>query len=202
MDTKSDSVTHLLGQLKAGQESSVQKLWERYFHQLVGLARARLPVHYRRAADEEDVALSAFASFCRGVEAGRFPRLEDRDNLWRVLLTLVVRKAAHLRRDANRQKRDVDRLLDEAGLKRSSDAELALDELVGEAPTPEFAAEVAEECERLLDLLEGDELRQVAVMKMEGFTNAEIADRLDCAPRTVGRRLELIRAVWEQDAAP
>jgi len=80
-------------------------LWERYFARLVGLARQKLRSTPRRAADEEDVALSAFDSFCRQAEAGRFPQLLDRDNLWRLLVTVTARKAFHLIRDKNRQKR-------------------------------------------------------------------------------------------------
>jgi DNA-directed RNA polymerase specialized sigma24 family protein len=195
MDTPSDSVTRLLSQLKAGQESSVEKLWERYFHRLVAMARTRLPAACRQAADEEDIALSAFASFCRGVDAGMFPRLDDRDNLWRILLTLVTRKASHLLRDVHRGKRDIFRLLDEAGFDNR-----AVDQFVDDELTPEFAAEVAEECKHLLAILDSDELRQVAILKMEGYANAEIAERLDCAPRTVDRRLQLIRELWTTSA--
>jgi hypothetical protein len=69
----SGSVTHWLGLLKAGDHAAAQPLWERYFGRLVGLARARLRGARGHAADEEDVALSAFASFCKGAEQGRFP---------------------------------------------------------------------------------------------------------------------------------
>lgn len=191
MNTPHDSVTRLLDQLKAGHESSVEKLWDRYFQRLVAMARTRLPAACRRAADEEDVALSAFASFCRGVDAGRFPQLDDRDNLWRVLLTLVSRKSSHVVRDARRGKRDVTREVSEATAN-----DQGLDEVTAKDVSPAFAAEVADECERLLASLDSDDLRQVAILKMEGFTNAEIAERLDCAPRTVDRRLQLIRDLW------
>ena len=50
----------------------------------------------RVAADEEDVALSAFDSFCRGAQRGRFPQLDDRDNLWRLLVVITSRKAVDL----------------------------------------------------------------------------------------------------------
>jgi DNA-directed RNA polymerase specialized sigma24 family protein len=63
---------------------------------------------------------------------------------------------------------------------------------------PEFAAEVAEECRRLLHALDSDELRSIAVWKMEGDTTEEIATRLSCAPRTVERKLHLIRTLWEE----
>src|SRR5947207_15944655 len=100
-----DSVTLWIKQLKAGDRQAVQQLWERYFHRLVGLARKRLRDTPRRAADEEDVALSAFDSFCRNAGAGRFPDLADRDGLWRLLAAFTVRKATRHLRDAARQKR-------------------------------------------------------------------------------------------------
>src|SRR5262249_5902247 len=99
------SVTRWFDPLQAGDPAAAQQLWERYFRRMVNLARKKLQGLPRRAADEEDVALSAFDSFCRGAEAGRFPQLLDRDSLWRLLVTLTVRKAAHLRRDESRLKR-------------------------------------------------------------------------------------------------
>jgi DNA-directed RNA polymerase specialized sigma24 family protein len=191
-----NSVIHLIGQLEAGDEESAQQLWQEYFHRLVALARTKLHGNFRRTADEEDIALSAFASFCRGVEAGRFPKIQDRDNLWQSLFALVSRKSAHHHRDRQRQKRDDRRTLDEAALDQHSDGELDLNTLVGKEPTPEFAAEIAEECERQLMRLDDDGMRKIAAMKMEGFTNTEIAERLQLAPRTIERRLRLIRNIW------
>src|SRR5207249_6675395 len=60
------SVSAWIDRLKDGDPAAAQPLWERYFGRLVGLARDRLRGAARRAADEEDVALSAFDSFCRG----------------------------------------------------------------------------------------------------------------------------------------
>ncbi len=76
-----EAITVWLQRLQEGDEVAAQRLWEEYFRRLVGLARKRLVGLPRRAADEEDVALSAFDSFCRGAEQGRFPRLDDRDEL-------------------------------------------------------------------------------------------------------------------------
>jgi DNA-directed RNA polymerase specialized sigma24 family protein len=59
------------------------------------------------------------------------------------------------------------------------------------------AAQVAEEYRRLVAALPKQELRQIAQWKMEGDTNDEIAAKLKCALRTVERRLELIRSLWE-----
>ena len=197
------SVTHWLGQLRAGDPTAAQPLWERYFRRLVGLAREKLRGLPRRAADEEDVALSAFDSFCRGAEAGRFPQLQDRDNLWHLLVALTVRKAVDLRRHETRQKRGGGGVLDEAALADlpAGAGEMDLEQVLGPEPTPEFAAQMAEECQRLLDCLDDATLRAVALAKMEGYTNEEIAARLGCAPRTVARKLEVIRKLWGEEAA-
>src|SRR5262249_2985806 len=159
------SVTQWLGQLQAGDQAAAQHLWERYFHRLVGLARTRLQDAPRRAADEGDAALSAFARFSARGEQGRFPRLDDRDDLWRLLVTLTARKAGRLRRDQGRRKR---RAPDQGG-----DAAPDLEEVIGEEPTPAFAAEVADECRRLLGLLGHPALGRLALLKMEGPTTDE-----------------------------
>jgi DNA-directed RNA polymerase specialized sigma24 family protein len=197
-----DSVTHWIGQLKAGDPAAAQRLWERYFQRLVGLARKKLRDAPRLGADEEDVALSAFDSFCRGAEQGRFPRLGDRDDLWRVLVTLAARKAFHLVRDQLRLKRGGGAVLDEAAIRSPEDAageEAGIERILGREPTPEFAAQVAEECQRLLQSLGDDELRTIAVWKMEGDTVPQIADKLQRAPSTIERKLRLIRTLWSKE---
>jgi DNA-directed RNA polymerase specialized sigma24 family protein len=181
-----NSVTNWIARLKEGEKAAAQPLWERYFRRLVGLARGRLLGKPRRAADEEDVALSAFATFCQGIEAGRFPDLADRQDLWRLLMTLTARKASHLVRDQHRQKR--------GGAAAPGDVDWSA--IVGDEPTPAFAAELADELQRQMDRLGDPGLRAIARAKLEGYTNDEIAAKLDCAPRTVERKLRLIRALW------
>lgn len=178
----------------------VEKLWERYYQRLVRLARGKLGSRPRRSADEEDVALSAFDSFCKGATDGRFPQLNDRDNLWRILVTITARKVYQLNLKNQRQKRGGNRVLDEAafGQDNHGDASvLGLEQFIGYEPTPEFAVQAAEEYENLLARLPDDDLRQVAQWKMEGFTNEEIATKHGCAPRTIERRLSLIRSHWD-----
>jgi DNA-directed RNA polymerase specialized sigma24 family protein len=192
------SVTRWIGQLQAGDAAAAQPLWERYFRRLVGLARKKLRDTPRRAADEEDVALSAFDSFCRGVQRGRFPQLDDRDNLWRLLVTLTARKAFDQVRDEHAQKRGGGAVSGESALLNADDSTAGLEQILGREPTPAFAAQVAEECRRLLDLLTDNELRSVAVWKMEGDTTEQIAAKLACAPSTVERKLRRIRGLWAE----
>jgi DNA-directed RNA polymerase specialized sigma24 family protein len=196
------TVTLWLDRLQAGDPVAVQHLWERYFQRLVALARDRLRHAPRGMADEEDVALSAFDSFCRGAGQGRFPRLADRDDLWRLLLVITERKAIDLAQHERAGKRGGGMVRHAGGPGDDSSAPAPLDDLPSTEPTPDLAAQVAEEVRRLLDLLGDDTLRGVAVAKMEGYTNEEIAVQQNCSVPTVERKLRRIRLIWGKEIAP
>ncbi len=194
------SVTLWIGKLKAGAREAAQPLWERYFGLLVDRARRKLASRPCRGADEEDVVLSAFKSFCQAAEKGRFPQLNDRDDVWQLLLVLSDRKAADLVQFERRLRRGGGRVLDEAAFANTkSSTAPGLAGVVDPAPTPEFSALVAEECRRLLDLLGEAELQRIALRKLEGYTVEEIAAELGCVSRTVKRRLHLIRRIWDAE---
>jgi DNA-directed RNA polymerase specialized sigma24 family protein len=190
------SVTHWISQLQAGDRAAAGPLLEHFFQQLVDLARKRLRGAPRLPADEEDVALSAFASFCRAAERGCYPDLNDRDSLWRLLVVVTDRKVKRLIKYHCRVKRGGGHILDENALAAEG---AGLDARVGSTATPDFVAEMAEECCRLLDCLGEAELRSIALWKLEGYTNEEIAEKLDCVPRTVERKLARIRKVWDKE---
>jgi DNA-directed RNA polymerase specialized sigma24 family protein len=121
-----------------------------------------------------------------------------------VLLTITARKAINLARHERRQKRHGGRVVNDitppAAADESAVASL-IEQAVGREPTPAFAAQVAEECERLLAKLPDGKLRQIAIWKMEGYTNAEIADKIERAEVTVERRLDRIRTLWNREVA-
>jgi DNA-directed RNA polymerase specialized sigma24 family protein len=195
------SITDCINKLKAGDPIAAQRLWERYFERLVRLARKHLQRRRPRAADEEDVALSAFDSFCRGAEAGRFPRLDDRDNLWRLLVVLTARKASHLLRAEGRQRRG-GKAMPLPERTASGDAQAEVEQFLSREPGPEFAALVAEEYQRRLAKLGDLTLQTLVSWKMEGYTNEEIARKLQCTPRSVYRKLCIIRGLWETELIP
>jgi DNA-directed RNA polymerase specialized sigma24 family protein len=182
------SVTRLLAPVQAGDPAAVQQLWERYFRRLVGLAGKKLRGARLGAGDEKDVALSALASFCHNAERGRFPLLADRDGLWRLLVVITARKAAHLLRDERNEPQAP-----------GGEAGLELERLLSREPTPELAAQMAEDYRRLLDSLRDRVLESVAVWRMEGFTVEEIAGRLEYDERTIKRKLRIIRGIWEKE---
>ncbi len=196
-----DSISEWLGRLKAGEAQAAQKLWDRYSRELLCLARRRLKQLPSGIADEEDVALSVFGSMCRGATAGRFNGITTRDELWWLLLSISKRKVVdHIRRETAK-KRHVGK--GQADLRRQAAARVSvsysLSTLVASTPTPDFLVALEEQYERLLGMLRNDELREIAVLRIEGYTLAEIAGKRSIGQRAVERKLQLIRAKWKSE---
>jgi DNA-directed RNA polymerase specialized sigma24 family protein len=197
--TGEGSVTHWIGDLRSGGDSAAQHLWERYFDRLVHLARQKLRDRAGGAVeDEEDAALSAFDCFCRGVARGRYPHLADRDALWRLLVVITVRKALNQIKRQGAAKRGGGRLVGEVDLSGEDEPEpgAALDHFAGREPSPELAALVVEEYQRLWSRLGDGSLRLVLDLSLAGYGREEIAARMGRTVKTVARKLDVIRRVW------
>jgi DNA-directed RNA polymerase specialized sigma24 family protein len=177
------SVSRLLGGLRDGDEEAVRQLWLRYFQPLVQVARGRLS-----ACDAEDAALEAFWQLCerlaRPASEERFPELSNRTHLWKLLACFTARQAFDLARKEGRRRRLV---LDETVLGADG-----FEPFASREPPPEFQAAVAD----LLECLPSDELRRIALARMEGCSNAEVARRLGRSLSTVERKLQVIRVLW------
>jgi DNA-directed RNA polymerase specialized sigma24 family protein len=196
------SISHWIEEIKRGNPAAAELIWDHYFPQLVRLARQKLRGVPGRMADEEDVALSALDSFFRAAQRGCFPDLADREGLWRLLFQMIVRKTVDLARYERRQIRGGGRVQGEPSLDGSTSA--CGDQGFAQAPdaglSPEFAAMMGEQCRRLLQQLEPD-LQGLALARMEGYSNEEIAQRMRRSVRTVERRLRLIRRKWEKEVS-
>jgi DNA-directed RNA polymerase specialized sigma24 family protein len=202
--SNSDSVTRWIDGAKAGDHADIEHLWDRYFRRLIRLAGAKLPDHCRRAFDEEDVALSAFQTFCNRAGRGQFPKLNDRHDLWRLLATLTVRKAILTIRHQTRQKRGGGHVLGESAFLARGEAvgqRSSLAEILGREPTPADAAWFADEYDHLLGRLQDATLKTVALRKLDGHSSEEIAAELGTSTRTIDRKLRLIRAIWQEASA-
>ena len=201
MPDHSDDITRWIDKLGDGDQDAAQVIWEQYFNKLVSVARRKMAPLPKRIGDEEDVALSAMHSFCQGAKAGKFPKLEDREDLWKLLVTITIRKVYGQMRYNKAEKRGGGQVRGESVFirKGGDDSPMGIDQFLGSDPTPEFAAMVSENCDQLLDQLEDETLQKVAKYKLEGLSNDEIAEKLNCVSRTVERKLERIRSKWSQD---
>ena len=200
-DDGEGSITGWIAGMRAGDLAAAQPLWERYFADgrpgAGAAARIGAPGRRQRRGGCGSERLD---SLCAGLARGQFPKLADRDDLWRLLVVITSRKVQAQNRHRLRQKRGGGLVRPASEIADDGDDDELLAQAVGSEPTPEFAAMVAEEYRRLLDRLGDDVLRKVAVLRMEGFTTNAIADQLGCARRTVARQLALIRRVLAADA--
>jgi RNA polymerase sigma factor (sigma-70 family) len=195
------SVTRLIQLIRshdpAVRDRAAQLIWQRYFRNLLELARKNLDRRVRRRVDEEDVLQSMFQSFCVRQGRGEF-ELADRDELWRLLVTITLRKARNAVNKHGRGKRDIGREQDTALM--VGDEPIwpgwALEQMDAAGPSPAEAAVLNEELERRLEALADPELRQIALWRLEGYSNREIADRLECTERSIERKLGRIRSLW------
>ncbi len=191
-----------LKRVREGDDEAIGELWNGYFQRLVRLAAKRLPSNLKRAGDEEDIALSAFNSFIAGIRRDQFPDLSGPDNLWGLLITLTGRKVnAHLRFQT-RQKRGGGAVRGESVFMHEDDSRKSpgIGGVSDQSMTADLNVELEEACNALLDQLPDAQLRQIAVMRMDGFLVDEIADRLGLSKRATERRLQLIRRTWSEAA--
>lgn len=190
--------THWITELNAGNPRAAQELWDRYFRRIAALARRKLRGLPSAIADEEDVAVSAFRTFFRRAREGQFPQLRGGDDLWPLLVRITACKAFNLQRRERQAKRDARRNLPTG----AGPTEQELVALIGAEPSEQFAGELVEEFRHLIGLLPDDELRRIAVLKLEGLETAAIAGKLDLHERQVQRRVKVIYALWRERLAP
>lgn len=193
------TVTYWIQHLKTNDAKAAREIWDRYFHKLIALARKKLGSIPQRVIDPEDVAVSVFKSLCLGAARGHFPALTDRHDLWRLLVTITHQKTVDHIRHANSEKRGGGNVRGDSVFIRvgGDNAPEGFDGCLGDVPEPDFLVILQDQFQHLLSLLRNQELRQIAIARLEGKTNSEIADELKISRRSVERKLSLIREDWE-----
>ena len=194
--SESQNVSHWINLIKGGDSTAADRIWRLYFDRLVRAVRRRLYGQNRAISDEEDIVLSVFNSFYAAAEKGRFPDLADRDDLWRLLLTMSARKVVDKHRRDQRQKRGGDVAIHTLG---GDEDDSHIIEAIGSEPSPEMVLMMQESVEKLFSHLGVGQLQELAGAKLEGYSNAEIAERFECSERTIERRLHLIREKLQQE---
>lgn len=185
------SVTVFFSQLRDDNSLAAEQLWRKFYPRMAAIARKTLAGHPQRAADADDAVQSAFALFCNRVREGGF-EIADRNDLWSLLGLITKRKAIAQMRRERTEKRGGGKTLGEDALQRLDGSPMPLDQAAGQLAPPEFDSHVAE----LLDQLE-PEVREIAVCRLMGYRNREIAERLQCTERKIERKLQIIRLAWE-----
>jgi len=194
----SDSITRWLFALRRGDSEAAHRLWDRYFKQLLRLARRNLGQGTRVTAfDEEDVAASVLGECFIRLQQGGHRDVENRDELWQLLVVITIRKATTLARREKTLKRGRGRVALESEI--GGPGEFRLDDLIGEdwaATLPDF---MSQQCRSLIDSLDNPDLEEIALWKLAGHTNEEIALKQSCTRVTIQRKLRLIRKIWDTE---
>jgi DNA-directed RNA polymerase specialized sigma24 family protein len=196
-----DSVSEWIPQLRRGDSDALEALWSRYQAELVEEAQKRLRKLPKGVADGEDIAESVLISVCRAAYAGRLQHLRDRDDLWWLLLCITHEKVVRIVRRELSQKRGSGRVRPEASVASNSrfGRRFSLDQLISSAPSPDFVATLNDQSRHLMHSLPDDRMRRIAVCRIEGYTVPEIADEMEITPRSVERKLQLIRKKWARE---
>jgi hypothetical protein len=159
----------------------------------VRLAALQLIKSDDRSIDEEDVAQSTFRTVYLAVMNGKYPDIEDRRDLWRLLLVSTLNRVRRHHRDSHTLKRSVNELVTQDQSRRR---------LIMEISGPDAQAEMADLIETLFRRLDQEdptgELRQIALLKLEEHSASAIARRLKRRKNHVLQRIRLIRILWEE----
>lgn len=190
------SVTRIIERLKVDDPNAASELWRKFFERLLPRARARLRGHADHAIDAEDLLVSVFDRFFRAVRENRFARLNDRDDLWQILLLLTDRRIVDHYRRGGIQRRGAGMTVSECDV-RSSPAEgwEVMDDEFG----PEYVAAFNDQLSAAIGRLNDEKTRAIALLKLEGYENRDIARQLELSLSSVERKLRVVREVWSRE---
>jgi len=187
------SITHWLQKLKCGQQHAAEPIWDRYYKKLVSIASQRLRENPDRSIDGEDIVQSSFNKVFAALRDGKYPDIDNRGDLWSLLLSSTVNRVRQHYRELNAVKRKhislTQSLYDNATFfecLRTSEAENQLADLL----------------EFLLNRLDVEdpsgELRKIAILHLEDHSASSIARMLKRRKTNILVSLRWIRSLWEE----
>lgn len=194
-----DSVSEHLRKFKAGDREASNELIQRYWDRVLQAASARLRDAGMRVVDGEDVAVSVFASLCRRADENKFADsdLEDREDLWNLLLRLIRNKSIDAFRRERAKKRGAGTVRGESAFMNvNHDERLGIGEVEEIVAGPVERAAIAEQQAMLMEALNSDIVREVVMLRLEGHETPEIASRVGLSDRSVRRKIALARQAW------
>lgn len=196
------SVTRWITEMRQGDPDAVRRLVERYFGKLRKLSQERIQRGTPILEDGEDIAIQVLTSVCKKVEQGKYPDLQNRDDLWYLMIFIAHRMVIDRRR--SRKKHSLQTPGEEELSPKEQTLEGALETIDNEMDS--FIAEDSESDFQLLEIIDcwQEMIRQikdpvakeVAKLKLEGHSNREIAEILRIVPRTVERKSQIIEQRW------
>jgi RNA polymerase sigma-70 factor (ECF subfamily) len=175
-----------------GDEDAARQLFDRYADQLVLLARKRISQRLASRIDAEDIVQSVFRTFFHRAKQGQF-HLEEPDDVCKLLARITVHKTFRQIAFHRRAKRDASQ-----ETAQGDDSQDMLLKLLAGEPTPEEAAAFVDQLEHFFASLTPEQ-RRILELRMEGYSNVEIAEQLGITDRKIRRIMERVRALAEKE---
>ncbi|MEQ1830633.1 MAG: ECF-type sigma factor [Pirellula sp.] len=191
-DDSLGSITLYFRSLQKGDSQSATAIFVRYFPRLLNLAQ-RVLIARSLPVEAEDAVQDAFLQFFNSVQLGSYDQPLRRDDLWRILSMITIQKARKQLVRETTAKRGGGRVKLESQIGSSGSGAFRLDSQLGSLSTAEWDVIVAEMFEKL-----GDELREVAILRLAGYSNPEIKVLLNSSLRSIERRVQIVRATWKE----
>lgn len=181
----------------------IERVWNQHFAELVRFAQSRLGGIRRGSYDEEDIALSAIKSLYRGIQAGRLHPHLPGDDIWKLLVVIALRKISAQRRRLLAAKRVGERTESAFGLQANDSASgFAIDQVWDHRQTLESSDALSHACAEMIQQLTDDRLQTTALLRLEGYSNREIAEQMNCSVSIIKQRIQRIRKLWQRSVEP
>jgi len=187
------SVSNWLKELKTGDQNAVEAIWNRYYQRVVEFAIRKMKINPDRAIDGEDIAQLTMHRFCLNATSGNYPDLDDRQQLWDILVVYTLNRIRKHLRECNRTKR--------SGMHRVV-FEFKRSQVLQDLRSPEAPTIMADMVQSWLDRLDREDpsgqLKQIAIWSMEDISGSEIARIMKKRKSAILQQIRLIRLLWEE----
>ena len=178
--------------MRDGNPDAVSKLVERYFRKIAQYSNKRLDARMRVAEDGEDIAIMVLDTLTRNAQLGLFPNIQHREDLWLILILLTQQLVIERKRQANLERPVIHNMTDL--LTRANESH---ETYLQEDQAQSRILEIVDCWNELLKSLDNDRSRDIARLKLQGFSNREIATVLQIVPKTVDRKVNAIMQRWQ-----
>ena len=193
MQDDAGSITNWLRKLQEGDEQAAEEIWKRLYKKLVRTASRYLRKSPDNAFDGEDVAQSAFRNVCLAVMDHRYPQLDNREDLWRLLFAATLNRVRRHYRSLGTLKRSA---------KNVESIETIDESLLLDLRSPEAEAEMRDLVDHLMKRLDqedsSEKLRHIAVLCLDGHSANDIAKIVQRRRTNVLQNIRLIRILWQE----
>ena len=192
--TTAGSLTAIVHRYHAGDVGAETELFDRIYPLVREVARRTATAQRAAIADGSDFAISAWMSFHNWIRRAELNGDESFAYFWNLLVQMTRCKANEHGRWETAEKRGGGRVISASSFDSQSDETTWLDTIASEEFSADFLGILYHE---QLESLE-PQLQNIALAKLQGYTNKQVAEMEDISERSVERKLERIRRRWSE----